>query len=109
MQDKLWNKQNPPVYQEHILAAGLMLFIDHPSAYNNYSREGYNVYDRDDNFICAFDDVEWGYGASGMLCYNHTPIHDYPVQVSKVEEIRSARKNAEEANLYLTTAPCCKG
>ena len=107
MQDKLFNKQNPPVYQEHILAAGLMLFIDHPSPYNHYLREGYNVYDKKDNFICAFDDVQWGFGASGMLCFNHVPIHDFPVQVSKVEKIRSARKKSEEANLHLTTAKTC--
>jgi hypothetical protein len=94
------NKQNPPVHMDHIIAAGLSLFIDHPSVYNHYFRDGINVYGKHDEFICSFDDVCWGHGACGLLFANGNPISDLPVDIKKVEEIRSARQKIEEAKLH---------
>jgi len=76
------NNKNPPVFYEHIISVGLCVKL--------VSNE-YVVVDKNDKYICKFDDVEWGYGASGMLCCNHVPIHCGPVQLAKVEEIRKKK------------------
>lgn len=104
MNSVLFNKQVPAVSVDHIRASGLFVFIDHTTPSLPFHREGINVYDEEDNFVCEFDEVTWGHGASGMLFANGYPISKHPVSSSKLEEIRLARLKAEEANLHHTTA-----
>jgi len=69
----LFNNQSPPVSTAHIEAAGLCCVIGVERIY--VSKNGV--------VVGAFDDVEWGHGASGTLFINHVPITDRPVPALK--------------------------
>lgn len=63
------NKKNPPVCIEDVESSGLGISIGVDKIY---------VTDRG-VVVADFDDVEWGYGSSGMLFVNHRPISKHPV------------------------------
>jgi hypothetical protein len=73
MENIIFNKQTPPVSSQHIAASGLELRLD---------AEGLNVY-RASKKLGAFNDVEWGYGASSMLF-----IKSYPITLISVPYIQ---------------------
>lgn len=66
------NHQTPPVTEQHIVDGGCSLW------------NGEDVYNSKGKYVGKFEDVEWGYGASGMLCINHVPITDKPVPAGDI-------------------------
>ena len=73
------NHQLPPVSEQDILDGGCTIeklskgtFPYDPFFYNSKGQ-----------YVGRFEDVEWGYGASGMLFIEHKPITDRPVPARK--------------------------
>ena len=94
MHGPLVNHQTPPVNSDDIICRGYYIQQD-PS--------GKNVYSSDDKYIGAFDDATWGYGASGQVVIGN---HFLGLQDNdKMQEIRSARKKLEEADLQTANRP----
>jgi hypothetical protein len=79
----LQNHQTPPVTEQHLIDGGCSLW------------NGTDVYNAQGKYVGKFEDVEWGYGASGMLCINHIPITDRPVPA----------RNTGEGSLWAMTQP----
>lgn len=71
------NHQTPPVTEKHLIDGGCSLW------------NGSDVYNAKGKYVGNFEDVYWGYGASGMLFIGDTPITEHPVSAGEItKEVR---------------------
>jgi len=80
----LFNKQNPSVTSDDIIAASLFI------------KQDGNVYSSFNEKLGSFEDVEWGHGASGMLFIKSWPISKEPVSIDRINELRTCRRKLAE-------------
>ena len=90
----IWNKQNPPVSTDNIIAGGFYLVDE--------CRET-EVRCPCGKAMGSFRHATWGHGASGMLFCEDRPL-DIP-SPERMTQIAVSRKKLVEADLHHATTP----
>lgn len=80
----IFNKQEPPVTSDDLIAAELFV------------KQDGNVYGFSGKRMGSFEDIEWGHGASGMLFIKNQPVSKEPVSIDRINELKSNRRKLAE-------------